>query len=424
MIAFLFLFFFLLAVGSPIYLAIGAVTALLFVADGHNLGGYAQVIVDHLNSSTLMSVPFFVMAATFMEKGNIAKVLIAAANTWLGRLHGGTALICVLAATIFASISGSSLATAMAMGTILIPSMLAQKYARPFALGVVGASGTLGILIPPSLALIIYGIVAELSVPKLFLAGVVPGILQATLLGLWVYFYARRKAYFPTVPESRSQFLQANLKAVPALGMPVLVLGGIYTGIVTISEAAILAAVLAIILSTVIYRQCKLAEILPIIVIALRQSAALIIIVAFAMALGHWITYSGLPQHLVSHIATMGLQPWQFLLLVNLMMLGLGMFLEVISVILITLPIILPLLDAFNISPIHFAIILTVNMELALLTPPVGLNLFVLSNISKAPLAEVIKGVLPFILLLLLFLLVVIFVPQLSTWLPELVYGD
>src|SRR5690606_17804444 len=174
---------------------------------------------DHLNSNTLMSVPFFVVAATFLERGNVARVLIGAASAWLGRIHGSTALVCVLTTTIFAAISGSSLATAMAMGTILIPSMLAQKYDRPFALGVVGASGTLGILIPPSLALIVYGIVAELSVPKLFLAGVIPGILQATLLGLWVYLYARRKAYLATATENRSDFLQANLKAIPALSL-------------------------------------------------------------------------------------------------------------------------------------------------------------------------------------------------------------
>ena len=423
MIPFIILFFCLLAVGSPIYLAIGATAAALFLSDGHNLAGYAQIIVDHLNSNALMSVPFFVIAATFMERGSIAQVLITAANAWLGKVHGGTALICVLAATIFAAISGSSLATAMAMGTILIPTMLAQKYDRPFALGVVGASGTLGILIPPSLALIIYGIVAELSVPKLFLAGVIPGLMQAALLGIWIYFYARRKSYVPAAPVDMHGFLKANLRALPALSLPVFVLGGIYSGIVTISEAAILAAVMSIILSICVYRQCTIQDIIPITALAIRQSTALIIIVAFAMALGHWITYSGLPQQLVNKIADLGLQPWQFLLLINLLMLGLGMFLEVISVILITLPIILPLLEAFQISPIHFAIILTVNMELALLTPPVRLNLFVLSNISKAPLGEVVRGVLPFIGLLTLLLLVLIFVPQLSTWLPELVYG-
>lgn len=419
---FLLLFFLLLALGLSVYLVMGVVAALLFMWEGHSLGGFAQVIVDNLNSNTLMAVPFFVIAATFMERGGMARMLIDAASSMIGRLHGGTALVCVMAATIFAAISGSSLATAMAMGTILIPTMIAKKYDRSFALGVVGASGTLGILIPPSLALIVYGMVAEVSVPKLFLAGVIPGLLQATLFAAWIYFFSRRKNYPVGQAFSFSNFVNTNVKALPTLTIPLIVLGGIYSGMITVTEAAILSAILAIFLSVAIYRNILVHEVIPILSHAIKNSARLIMIVAFALALGHWISASRITHELVLAVVEMNLSAWQFLLAMSLVMLFLGMFLEVISVMLITLPLVLPLLHLFGISPIHYAIIVTINMELALLTPPVGLNLFVLSSISKAPIEEVIKGVYPFIILLVLLLLLITFVPVLSTWLPGVIY--
>lgn len=412
------LFLLLASAGVSIYLALGISSALLFAADGESLSGFVQVIVDRLNSQTLMAVPFFVVAATFMRRGGMARTLVELADASVGALPGGLALVAIFAATLFAAISGSSLATAMAMGTLLIPEMLRQSYDRKFAVGVVGASGTLGILIPPSLALIVFGVVAEQSVPKLFLAGVVPGLLQAALFALLVVFRMRNHP-LPRRTPRRSAPLR---RALPALGLPAFAMGGIYSGLVTVTEAAALLAALAI-AAGLASRSIRPGEVVPLLADAMRTCAGLILIVAFAMALGHWITISQIPARLVEASAGLDLSAWQFLLLMNLVMLLLGAVLEVLSVILITVPIVLPLLPEFGIDPIHYAIIVVVNMELALLTPPIGLNLFVLSGISKAPLSEVIRGVAPFAIVLGALLLLVTFAPLLTLTLPNWVYG-
>src|ERR1019366_1475905 len=235
---FLVLFFGLLALGMPIFLVLGACAAVLYVVSGEPLIGAAQVIIDHLNSSTLMSLPLFVMAAAFMRQGGVAKALVDVSAAWLGGVRGSLGLVTVVACTLFAAICGSSVATALAMGTILLPAMLEKGYPRSFALGVIGASGTIGIVIPPSLALILYGIVAEQSVPRLFLAGILPGLLQASAFFLWALYDARRR-YFPIEPaRPLRDRLVITVRALPALLVPIIVLVGIYGGIVTVTEAA------------------------------------------------------------------------------------------------------------------------------------------------------------------------------------------
>ena len=416
-------FFTLLAIGMPIFLVLGALALFLFWHEGDPLIAFSQLFIDHLNSQTLIAIPFFVMAATFMNRGGIAKALVDCAYSWVGGLRGGLALVCVVATTIFAAISGSSVATAMAMGTLLVPAMLEKNYEKHFALGVVGASGTLGILIPPSLAMIVYAIIAEESVPRLFMAGVIPGLLQAGLFAAFIMWYTNRKTYPKGEPVSRDAFIRVNIRAIPALSLPVIILGGIYSGIVTVSEAAGVASFVAIVISLTIYKGCRLREVLPIMAESMKLTAAIIFIILGALAFGHWITDSGMADQLIDFVVENNLSAWQFLLLINVLMLFLGMFLEVIAVILITVPLVLPLLAPLGISPIHFAVVITVNMELALLTPPVGLNLYVLSSISRAPVDQVTKGVWPFILIMLFLLLIITYVPEISLFLPELVYG-
>src|SRR6202035_2336349 len=225
---FLLMFFGLLAAGMPIFLVVGAAAAVLYVVSVEPLIGVAQVIIDHLNSSTLMSLPLFVMAAAFMRQGGVAAALVNLASAWLGGLPGSLGLVTVVACTLFAAICGSSVATALAMGTILLPAMLEKGYPRSFALGVIGASGTIGIVIPPSLALILYGIVAEQSVPRLFLAGILPGLLQAAAFFAWVWYDARRRN-FPIEPSLpfRDRII-ITIRALPALLVPIIVLVGIY----------------------------------------------------------------------------------------------------------------------------------------------------------------------------------------------------
>ncbi len=421
---FLVMFFGLLAAGMPIFLVLGACAAVLYGVSGQPMIGVAQVIIDHLNSSTLMSLPLFVMAAAFMRQGGVAKALVDVSAAWLGGIRGSLGLVTVVACTLFAAICGSSVATALAMGTILLPAMIERGYPRSFALGVIGASGTIGIVIPPSLALILYGIVAEQSVPRLFLAGILPGLLQAAAFFGWVWYDARRRN-FPKEPSlPYNERLMVTFRALPALAVPVIVLVGIYGGIVTVTEAAALAAAVALLISLVFYRGFRLSQTLSVIADALRSAGTIMLIVASALAFGHWMTESGAPAQLVTWVLDHHMPTWAFLLSINVLLLVLGCFLEVVAALLLVIPILAPALIPLGVDPVHFSIIFTHNMEIALIHPPVGLNLYVLSTISDAPIGEVIRGILPFLILLLIVLGIITYVPALTMWLPALVYGN
>ncbi len=421
---FLLMFFGLLAAGMPIFLVLGACAAVLYGVSGQPMIGVAQVIIDHLNSSTLMSLPLFVMAAAFMRQGGVAKALVDVSAAWLGGIRGSLGLVTVVACTLFAAICGSSVATALAMGTILLPAMIEKGYPRSFALGVIGASGTIGIVIPPSLALILYGIVAEQSVPRLFLAGILPGLLQAAAFFAWVWYDARRRN-FPKEPAlPYAERLRVTVRALPALAVPVIVLVGIYGGVVTVTEAAALAAVVALLVSLIFYRGFRFAQTLSVIADALRSAGTIMLIVATALAFGHWMTESGAPAQLVNWVLAHNLPTWLFLLSINVLLLVLGCFLEVVAALLLVIPILAPALQPLGVDPVHFSIIFTHNMEIALVHPPVGLNLYVLSTISDAPIGEVIRGILPFLILLLIVLGIITYVPALTMWLPGLVYGS
>ncbi len=413
----------LIALGAPIFVALGTVSLIMLALEGRPLLDAAATSISGIGSTTFVAVPFFVMAATFMQSGGIARVIIDAAEAWVGHMRGGLALVCVIATTLFAAISGSSVVTAMAMGTFLIPAMIARNYDRPFALGVVGAAGTLGILIPPSLSMILYGLVTEQSVPRLFLAGVVPGILQALLLAGWVAIYSRKKNFASGETVSRGEFIRRNLRALPALAIPLSVFGGIYSGYATVTESAGIAAVASLLVALLVYREITWKQVFPLITEAVKKASAVTFIVLFALLFAHWITGSGIPTALVNLAVSYDLESWQFLLMLNIIMLIMGMFLDAIAVLLIITPIVVPLLAPLGIDPIHFGIVLIVNMEIAFLTPPIGLNLFVLSSISRAPLGEAIKGVWPFVLIMFGFLLLVTYIPEISLWLPNTLFG-
>jgi C4-dicarboxylate transporter DctM subunit len=417
------LFGLLIIVGVPIWLVMASTAMLAFTGEGQALLPMAQKILDELNSTTLLAVPYFVAAAVFMERGNVARALINAAEAWVGAIPGGLGLVCVVCCTIFAAMCGSSVATAMAMGTVLVPAMLRGGYGRPFASGIVASAGTLGILIPPSLAFVVYGVLSDQAITRLFLAGVVPGLLQAGLIAAWVVFYARRKGYARGNALPMNERVSRTIYALPALSVPVIVLGGLYGGFVTLTECASLSAVVAILLSVFVYRGIAVSDLLRVMAEAVRNAAAIMIIIAVALVFGHWVTESGVTNRIVTWATDLGLTWWQFLIGVNLLLMFLGMFLEVFAVLLLTMPVILPLLQPLGIDPVHFGVIVVMNMELALLTPPVGLNLFVLSGILRAPLSEVVQGIWPFLILMLLLLLLVTYVPAISLFLPQLVYG-
>lgn len=417
-------FFVLLFSGMSIYLALGSAAFLGWYSHGKPMIAFAQFFVDHLNTFTFVAVPMFVIAATFMERGKVSESLINLAMALLGRLNGALAYVCVAATTLFAAISGSSVATALAMGKTLVPLMRGRGYPEEMTIGTIGAAATLGILIPPSLPMIIYALVVEESVPRLFLAGVIPGLLQASLFAVYIYLRARNGGLPRGILGDQKKLTETSLQALPALSLPVVLFGGIYSGILTITEAASAAAALAILLSWLVYRSVQTKEVPWLLSSAFVETTKIIIIILCALALAHWLISQGVAHEVAGYFTESGLEAWQVLLLANLVMFILGMFLEVISVILIFVPLIIVTLDQVGIDKVHFGIVLTMNMELALLTPPIGLNLFVLSGISGTPLPVVIKGCIPFILIMVFLLGVITFVPEISLWLPNLVYGD
>jgi C4-dicarboxylate transporter DctM subunit len=413
----------LLAIGVPIYLVLIGVATSLLLVEGKSVAGLGQHILDHLNSPILVSVPFFLLAAVLMRGGGIARVLFGAARTWIGWMPGGLAISGVAATAIFAAITGSSAATAMAMGTLLVPMMVERGYDRSFAMGLTAAAGTLGILIPPSLPMILFGIVAEESIPRLFLGGVIPGLLQAALFAGYIVLVANRVGGSAEPLVSRKVFVSENIRAFPAFMIPVVVLGGIYGGYVTLTEAAVLGALIALLVVIFVYKTASPREILRLFTEAIDRTSVMILIIMGATLVSAWMIKSGIPQDLARDIVASDLKPWQFLLIVNICLLLMGMFLEGVAIILIVLPVVAPVVREMGIDMTHFAVLMIVNIELALLSPPIGLNLFVMSNVTGRPVGEVLKGTIPFFLLMVLLLLLVTFFPALSTWLPNLVMG-
>lgn len=409
----------LLALGVPIYLVLTASATAFLLAEGKSVAGIAQHVLDHLNSPALVSVPFFLLAAVLMRGGGVARALFEAAITWIGWLPGGLALAGIAATALFAAINGSSVATAMAMGSLLVPMMIEKGYKPGFAMGLTAAAATLGILIPPSLPMILIGLIAEVSIPRLFLAGVVPGLLQALMFAIFAFLMAGRVGGAPMPLPSREVFLRANLRALPALTIPVVILGGLYGGFVTLTEAAVLGALISLVVVLVFFGPRRPRQIGGFFVEAIDRTAVVVVIVIGASLLSAWIIRTGLPQDLARLVIDSGLEPWQFLLIMNVILLVMGMFLEGVAIILIIVPVVAPVIREIGIAPEHFAVVLVINIELALLSPPIGLNLFVMSNVTGRPVSEVLRGTLPFFLLMLGLLMLVTLVPALSTWLPS-----
>lgn len=403
----------------PIAISLGLSSLIALKMIDFTLYTVVQKIFTSLNSATLMSIPGFVFAGIIMSKGGISKYLIEALKSWVGHIRGGLAIVTILACTLFAAISGSSPATAAAIGSIMIPGMVNAGYSKKYAMGLVAASGTLGILIPPSIPLIIYGSVSEESVGKLFTAGILPGLLLCGVLVVSAIIHARKNNYGMLPKESFSERIKKTKKAFWGILLPVIILGGIYIGIVTPTEAAFVACLYGIIVSIFIYKEMNFSQFKAVVIESINITSMIFLIISSAFVFGMFLTTEQVPQNLAAWIEEHASNKWLFLIGVNIMFFILGMFLESIAIILITLPILLPVLALFDINIIHFAIIMTINMELAMITPPVGLNLFVVSGIAKEKVEAVIKGVLPFYLLIIFTLVIVIVFPQISLLLVE-----
>ena len=301
----------------------------------------------------------------------------------------------------------------------MIPALLSAGYDKRYSMGLVAAGGTLGILIPPSVPLIIYGITSEQSIGELFMAGVIPGLSLSALLIVAAIVYAKRKGFKVDPVSSNEERRRKSLKAIWGAFLPFLILGTIYSGIITPTESAVVAVVYGLIVSIFIYREMKLKDFREVLVESINITSMIFLIIGAASLFGLYLTNAQIPHEVGNWIAASNMNKWIFIILVNFLLFIMGMFLESVSIILITLPILLPMLVHFDINLIHFAIIMTINMELGMITPPVGLNLFVVSGIAKEKLGEVVRGVIPFIILMIVFLAIVVLWPQLSLWLPE-----
>ncbi len=414
----------LLALGIPIYLVLMGVASVLLFAEGRTIAGMGQHVLDHLQSPILISVPFFILSAVLMQGGGLARILFEAALSWIGWIRGGLAISGVAATAVFRAITGSSAATTMAMGTLLVPLMEEKGYKTSFAMGLTAAAGTLGILIPPSLPMILFGLIAEESIPRLFLGGVIPGLMQAGLFATYIFFVANKVGGRAEPFGGARKLVQTNIHAFPAYLIPIVVLGGIYGGFVTLTEAAVLGVLCALIAVLFIYRTARLRDIPKMLTEAVDRTSVIILIIMGATLVSAWIIKSGVPQSFAASIVESDLKPWQFLLIMNACLLVLGMFLEGVAIILIVLPVVFVVVRQLGIDMTHFAVVMVINIELALLSPPIGLNLFVMANVTGRPVSEVLRGTIPFFLIMVGLLLMVTFVPALSTWLPNLVLGE
>jgi C4-dicarboxylate transporter DctM subunit len=404
----------------PIAIALASATIVMFSLSGSfSLWTIPQKMFTAMNSTTLIAIPGFVLAGTIMARGGIAKSLIDALRAWIGHVSGGLSVVTVLACTFFAAISGSSPATAAAIGSLMIPAMVEAGYNKRYAMGLVAASGTLGILIPPSIPLIVYGVVTETSIGKLFSAGILPGLFMSAVLIVYAIIHARIKGYGRLEKATWSVRWSSLRKSIWAFSLPLLILGCIYSGATTPTEAAIVSSVYAVIVSIFVYKETSWKVWHRILKESIGVSAMIMLIIASAMTFSLYLTQEQIPQSIAKAMLSVNLNQFLFFLLTAILFLILGMFLESSSIMLITLPLLLPIMLSLHIDPIHFAIAMIVNMEIAQITPPVGLNLFVISGITKENLNEVFWGSLPFIFVMLVCMIVIMLCPSLSLWLPS-----
>jgi C4-dicarboxylate transporter, DctM subunit len=417
----LFSFLFL---GMPIAIALGlasVLTVLLFTPD--SLASIALKFFATMEHYTLLAMPFFILSSAFLTNGGVARRLINFATSAVGHVPGGLAVASVFACVLFAAISGSSPATVVAIGSIVIAGMIRTGYSPAFAAGCVCTAGTLGILLPPSIPMIAYAATTETSVGRLFLAGTIPGLLLGLILMVSIYILARFTGLARMDRASWWEMVGAGREAIWGILLIVIIMGGIYGGIFTPTEAASVAAVYAFVIAVWVYRDCPLTEVPRVLLEAGKMTVMLLFIVANAFLFAHVLTAQRIPDFLAAQIISADLEPWMFLILVNLLLLVAGNFMEPVAVILILAPVIFPVALQLGIDPIHLGVIFVVNMEIGMVTPPVGLNLFVTSAITGMSLMDVVKAVLPWLAILVGFLILITYVPWLSIALPNWLFG-
>jgi C4-dicarboxylate transporter DctM subunit len=410
----------LMLTGMPISIALGlTVLTFLFTMTDVPIQSVALKLFTGIEKFEIMAIPFFILAGNFLTHGGVARRMIAFATSMIGHWHGGLGLAGVLACALFASVCGSSPATVVAIGSIVLPAMVKQGFPKRFGAGVIATSGALGILMLPSIVKVIYAVSTNTSIGALFVAGVVPGLVLTTMLGATTWYIARKNNY-PRLPKaSWSARLKALHECLWGLFLVVVVIGGIYAGIFTATEAAAMSAVYAFFVAVFVYKDMRLRDVPRSLLESANLSAMILYIITNAVLFSFLMTSEHIPQLMAEWMLDKGLGPITFLLMVNVLLLLAGNVMEPSSIVLIMAPILFPVAVKLGIDPIHFGIMIVVNMEIGLCHPPVGLNLYVASGITKMGITELTVAVWPWLLTMLVFLIVVTYWPTLTLWLPR-----
>ncbi len=410
----------LMLTGMPISISLGlTVLSFLFFLTSVPIESVALKLFTGIEKFEIMAIPFFILAGNFLTHGGVAKRMIRFATSMVGHWHGGLGLGGVLACALFAAVSGSSPATVVAIGSILMPAMVRAGFPNKFGAGVITTSGALGILIPPSIVMVMYSVSTNTSVGALFMAGVIPGIVLAFMLGLTTWYRARSNNY-PRLPKaSWAARWKAFRESVWGLLLIVIVMGGIYSGLFTPTEAAAMSAVWAFITAVYIYKDLSLKDVPRVLLSSANMSAMLLYIITNAVLFSFLMTHENIPQAMADAMIGTGVGVIGFLIIANVLLLAAGNFMEPSSIVLILAPILFPVAMKLGIDPVHFGIIMVVNMEVGMCHPPVGLNLYVASGITKMGITELTVATWPWLLTMLVFLVIVTYWPTMSIWLPQ-----
>lgn len=412
----------LLALGFPIFVVLlAAASAAILIVLELPATALHQVMFGGVDKYALLAVPFFIYAGELMSRGGISNRLVAWVLATIGQVRGSLGLTTIGTATLLGAISGSSAATVAACGRVLYPALLEKKYGRKFSLGLVTSSGSIAIVVPPSIAMIVYGAAAEQSIPKLFLGGVLPGLLIAGLSAAYVVYHARKNDIREAGRFSASEFFVKTKQGLGALFMPVLILGGIYSGLFSPTEAAGMACIYAILLTRFGYRELNWRDIVKIAGDAAFLTAQILIIVAAANVFSWILTIAQIPQQMVQFLTDAQVPAWAFLLLTNLLLLALGCVIDPLSAILVLTPLMAPLAAHLGIDLVHFGIIMTVNLSIGMCTPPFGLNIFVANSLFSADFRTICLGLIPFIGIQIVALIIITYVPELTLLLANLI---
>ncbi len=415
----------LFLLGVPIAVAIGLASVIGIEVHGRlPLLLVAQRMFTGIDSFPLMAIPLFILAGNLMSAGGISHRLVELAKSIVGGIQGGLACSCVLTCMMFASVSGSSVATTFAIGAILIPAMVKYGYPKPMAASIQASSAELGVLIPPSIPLILYGVSTDTSIGKLFIAGLGPGLLVATSLIILVLILCRLRGIGKMDGEDRSSVRVASINALPALMVPFVILGGIYSGVFTPTEASAAAVAVALLIGMGIYRELKFHQLPEIFKQTIISTSAIMIIIAAASLFSFLITRSGLPNEVAAWFKDLFESRIAFLLAVNLLLLIVGMFIETSAAILVLAPILTPIAVLYGVDPVHFGLIIVVNLALGMITPPLGVNLFAACAVAKLPVEKIIPQLLWFVLTVFGALMIITYVPAITLWPVELILGN